>query len=581
MGFLKLLLNLTTLVSLHILLITNSVFCANNNLKIIRLPNNTVPLFYNISLIMNLEEDNFTFHGESNIKIEIRYASLNNISLHSKELELNEMATTLINVNGTVYKPTEHSHDNKTDILTLNFKNALSPGFYTLNMKFAGIIKENSFFESGFMIFPYTNKGKNNTLVASYSEPKGTRQMFPCWDEPALKAIFNISVMHHVKYLALSNMPLVQREFFENDMTCTYFNISPIMSTYLVEIIVFPMIDFHSLSNEKETINVWCRSSLISQMTFMFDITEMVTPFLIQYTNNSEKVPKMDHFIIPNFPIGGMEHWGLITYKESSFIYDANKHPTNRKEKLAATVTHEIAHQWFGNLVTPSWWSYQWLKEGLASFFHTYIIDKIFDDWRTMDFFVVDKLHYSLRIDKGKLGPITLEPDINFERLDLLSFIIYYKASTILRMLQNTITDEVFRKGLIIYLATHEYGSTTPDDLWNAMQTALDESDIPHEHYRIKEVMDTWTNQNSYPVVNVMKNYTTGEITISQKCVCGQKTNNKWWIPITFATQSNPNFSSTVPRYWLQPNQNITFKIDPNDWIIVNIQQTGKYGSIN
>ncbi|XP_011066686.1 PREDICTED: aminopeptidase N-like [Acromyrmex echinatior] len=315
-------------------------------------------------------------------------------------------------------------------------------------------------------------------------------------------------------------------------------------------------------------------------MTFMFNITEMVTPFLIQYINNSEKVPKMDHFIIPNFPVKDMEHWGLITYTELSVIYDANQYPTNRKKEIAAIVTHEIAHQWFGNLVTPSWWSYLWLKEGLASFFHTYIIDKIFVDWRTMDFFVVDILHYCLRIDKGKLSPITFEFD-NFKRLDLLSFIIYYKASTILRMLQNTITDEVFRKGLIIYLATHEYGSTTPDDLWNAMQTVLDKSDIPHGHYKIKQIMDTWTNQNSYPVVNVMKNYTTGEITIFQKCVCGQKSNNEWWIPITFATQSNPNFSDTAPRYLLQPNQNITFKIDPNDWIIVNIQQIGKYGSIN
>ena len=127
---------------------------------------------------------------------------------------------------------------------------------------------------------------------------------------------------------------------------------------------------------------------------------------------------------------------------------------------------------------------------------------------------------------------------------------------------------------MLTIVFSSEYGSTTPDDLWNAMQTALDKSDIPHGHYKIKQIMDTWTNQNSYPVVNVMKNYTTGEITIFQKCVCGQKSNNEWWIPITFATQSNPNFSGTAPRYWLQPNQNITFKIDPNDWIIVNLQQT-------
>ncbi|KYN20769.1 Aminopeptidase N [Trachymyrmex cornetzi] len=573
MEFLKLLLNL----SLHIILVTNSVFCANNGLEIIRLPNNTVPLFYNISLIMNLEENDITFYGESNIKIEIRYASLNSINLHAKALELNTMATTLINDNGTVYKPIKHSSDIEMDILTLNFKNTLSPGFYTLEMKFEGFIRENSFFNSGFMKFPYTYKGQNNIMVATYSEPKGARRMFPCWDEPAFKAIFNISIIHHVKYLALSNMPVVEREFFENNVTCTYFNVSPIMSTYLVEIIVIPMIDFHHLSNDKETINVWCRSLLKSQITFVYNVIEKVMPFLIQYTNSSEKVPKMDHFLIPNFPVDGMEHWGLLTYKESSVIYDANEHPVNKKAEIAKIVTHEIAHQWFGNLVTPSWWSYHWLKEGLASFFHTYIIDKIFDNWRTMESFVIEEFRKSLSVDKGALGPVTLELDSTFDRQNLLSFVVYHKATVLLRMLQNTITDEVFRKGFVIYLAKHEYGSTTPDDLWNAMQTALDESDVPHEHYRIKEVMDTWMNQKSYPEVNVLKNYTTGEVTISQECIYGEETNNKWWVPITFVTQSNPDFSNTVPRYWLRPDRNITFTIDPNDWIIVNIQQTGYY----
>ncbi|KYQ58025.1 Aminopeptidase N [Trachymyrmex zeteki] len=574
MGFLKLLLNL----SLYIILATNIVFCAYNDLKIIRLPNNTVPLFYNISLTLNLEEDNFTFHGESNIKIEIRYASLNNISLHSKELEINEMATTLINNNSTVYKPIEHSYNNEMDILTLNFENALSPGFYILNMKFAGIIPKNSLYKGGFMRIPYTNGGEINIMVATFSEPSGARQIFPCWDEPALKAIFNISVMHHVKYLALSNMPLVRREFFEYDMTCTYFNTSPIMSTYLVAIIVIPMIDFHSLSNEKETVNVWCRSSLLrSEVTFMYNIIEKVTPFLIQYTNNSEKVPKMDHFIAPNYPVVGMEHWGLVIYNESSVAYDINEHPTYRRADVAIIITHEIAHQWFGNLVTPSWWSYHWLKEGLASFLHTYIIDKIFNDWRAVDSFVIEILHLGLLIDVGILGPVTLELDSAFNRINLFSFVVYEKASVIFRMLQNTITDEVFRKGLVIYLATHEYSPTTPDDLWSAMQTALDESDVPHEQYKIKEVMDTWMNQNSYPEVNVIKNYTTGEVTISQKCVYEHEINNKWWIPITFATQSNPNFSNTVPRYWLRPDENVTFITDPSDWIIVNIQQTGYY----
>ncbi|KYN05612.1 Aminopeptidase N [Cyphomyrmex costatus] len=575
MGFLKLLLNL----SLYIILATNRVFCDNDNFEIMyRLPNNTIPFSYNISLILNFEEDNVTFHGESNVKIEIRHTSINNINLHSKKLEINETATTLINDNNTVYKPIEHSYNNVTDILTLNFENALAPGFYILNMKFAGVIPEGSFDKSGLMTFSYTNKGKSNRMIATYSEPTGTRQIFPCWDEPAFKATFNISVMHHKKYTVLSNMPQVRQQLVEEyDMMRTYFDTSPIMSTYLLAIIVIPSSDYVRIPIKNETINIWCRSSLKSQVTFMQGIVEKVTPFLIQYTNNSEKVPKTDHFILPNFAVDGMENWGLILYRESSVIYNDNKHPTYKRQDITMVITHEIAHQWFGNLVTPSWWSYHWLKEGLASFLHTYIIDKIFKNWRTMNFFVVQMFHNSLMWDNGSLNPVTLKLDSTFNKTAILSFVIYFKAAIILRMLQNTITEEVFQKGLITYLTAHEYGSTVPDDLWSAMQSALDKSDVPFgtKDYRINEVMDTWMNQDSYPKVIVRKNNTTGEIIISQKCIYGGS--NKWWIPITFATQSNPDFSNTVPRYWLRPDQNVTFLIDPNDWIIVNVQQTGYY----
>jgi len=136
----------------------------------------------------------------------------------------------------------------------------------------------------------------------------------------------------------------------------------------------------------------------------------------------------------------------------------------------------------------------------------------------------------------------------------------------------------------IIFQTFSQFRSATPDNLWSAMQSALDKSDVPHEDYRVKEVMDTWINQKRYPVVNVVKNYETGEVTISQECFRGQEVdkciNMTWWIPVTFATQSNPNFSNTVPSYWLRPNQNISFRINPNDWIILNIQQTGKYESM-
>ncbi|XP_018368788.1 PREDICTED: aminopeptidase Q-like [Trachymyrmex cornetzi] len=576
MEFLKLLLNISLILAMS--------FCINGNFEIIRrLSVNTVPIHYNIKLTPYLEEDSSTFHGESNVKIVIYYAS-QNISLHSRELEINERATTLINDKGTVYKPMEHTHDNVTNILILNFENTLSPGFYILNLKFAGNLSEVGFIQNGFMKFPYTNKeGNKMWMAATHFEPNGARRMFPCWDEPALKATFNISVMHHQKYRVLSNMPI--REQLEiNGLMLTHFNTTPIMSTYLVAIVIIPISDFIRVSNTKmnETINIWCNSSLVSQTKLALIVAQRITPLLIEYTNSSEKVPKMDHVIIPNFPIHGMENWGLIIYsQESGILYDVTKQPRYKATGTAMIVAHEITHQWFGNLVTPSWWSYQWLKEGLVMFIQTLIIDnlsKFVADFQ-IDFLIMGFNQYSLFKDIGSMKPVTLKLNNTLEDRSLFSYEVYVKAPVLLRMLYSTITAEVFQKGLIKYLATYQFNSTNPDDLWSAMQRALDESDVPHGDYKIKEVMDTWMNQDRYPIVNVIKNYETGEVTISQKCFqrFNETITNKWWIPVTFTTQSNSNFSNTMPRYWLRPDKNISFTINSDDWIIVNLQQNGYY----
>ncbi|KYN14166.1 Glutamyl aminopeptidase, partial [Trachymyrmex cornetzi] len=552
------------------------------NLKIIdRLPKNTIPIQYNIHLTTYLREGNYTFFGKSNINIKIHYAS-SKISLHSRELEIIE-TTTLINDNGTIYKPMKHTHNNVTDILTLDFNDVLSPGLYILNMEFVGYLSEPSE-ELGFMKFSYIDKtGQNKWLAATHFEPNGARQMFPCWDEPALKATFNISVKHHQKYGVLSNMP-IREQFLEQDsMMQTHFDITPIMSTYIVAIV---MSDFVRVPNANETINMWCKSSLTSKVKFAHSIAEKVVEFLIQYTNIFQKVPKMDHVLIPTFTVYGMENWGLIIYRESNVISDDKSDPIYKKAQ-ALLISHELAHQWFGNLVTPVWWNYLWLSEGLAAFFETitskHFFLQIFKDWRAMDLFVIEKMHYCLIEDTGSWNSVTLKLGNTFdEQLSIFSNEVYKKAPVLLRMLHNTITAEVFRKGLVTYLSKHQFSTATPDDLWSAMQSALDESNIPHEDYTIKEVMDTWMNQERYPFVHVERNYETGEVTISQICVRkDNETENKttkWWIPITFATQSNLNFSNTVPRYWLRPDRhNISFTINPNDWIIVNLQQTGYY----
>ncbi|RLU27559.1 hypothetical protein DMN91_001363 [Ooceraea biroi] len=209
-------------------------------------------------------------------------------------------------------------------------------------------------------------------------------------------------------------------------------------------------------------------------------------------------------------------------------------------------------------------------------------IIQIFKDWRIMETFVTDIQMFSLHMDVAeKVEPIVLEvsnPKELFKRSILSN---YRKAPAILRMLHHIITNEVFRNGLIKYLNTHQFSSASSDDLWNALQAALDESDVPHNEYRLKEVMDTWITQRHFPMIRVTRNYKTGETILTQEHFPldddKQIDDNKWWIPVTFTTQTNPDFTSTVPTHWLSPDQNITIDgIDPADWIIVNLQATGK-----
>ncbi|XP_077274362.1 aminopeptidase N-like isoform X4 [Temnothorax americanus] len=415
-------------------------------------------------------------------------------------------------------------------------------------------------------------------LAATFFSPNNARRMFPCWDEPAIKAYFMISVMHHQEYKVLSNWPIREQYNVENGMMWTHFDRTFTMSAYLVGIVIVSKSNFVRIGNADQSDFVWCKSSLTSQARFMHSIAEKITPLLEEYTNRTKGVPKIDHVMIPNYPVDGMEHWGIIIYDESKVVYDESKDPTFRRRNVASLVAHEITHQWFGNFITPSWWSDLWLSEGFAAFFQEYFLDKIFEDWRSMDFFVTGPIHESLSLDIGLRDSIKL----NLHNLDhgtLFGNEVYKKAPAILRMLYHVVGDEVFRRGITKYFVTKQYMAVTPDDLWSDIQSAKNEASwVPHmrdQNFGIKEVMDTWINQDRYPVLNVTINYETGEMYITQQCVrATESINNKWWIPISYTDQSFLAFSNTMPNNWLKPDETLRVQINTRGWIIVNLQQT-------
>ncbi|KAL0111108.1 hypothetical protein PUN28_012806 [Cardiocondyla obscurior] len=493
---------------------------------------------------------------------------------------INETATSLVDSDTVIYTPIAHNYDNETEILTLPFDDELSIGIYNLTIQYVGILNNDLY---GFFRTSYVNENGNKVwLAASHFEPTWARRAFPCWDEPALKATFNISIKHHRNYTAVSNMPILDQSDDEDDTMWTHFDTTPLMSTYLVAFVVS---DYVQIPNEDKTLNMWCRSALARHSKFAQEIALKAREILTRYTNTTVKVPKMDHLAVPQLTAGAMENWGLIIYNENNFAYNEKKDTRHQKMRVAITAAHEMAHQWFGNVVSPRWWSHVWLNEGFASFFEEYVIDEIFKDWRIMDFFVIETQQSALQIDIARnMKPITFEVNQRKEINSLFSDSSYGKAPAILRMLQHIVTPDVFRNGIIKYLHKHQFSTASSDDLWNALQAALDESDISHNSYKLKEVMDSWLKQRHYPVVRVNRNWDTGEITLTQehfrsKNASERVDSDKWWIPLTFATQTNPDFSNTLPTYWLRPqDKNITIEgIDPNDWIIVNVQQIGYF----
>ncbi|XP_039304904.1 aminopeptidase Q-like isoform X2 [Solenopsis invicta] len=554
-----------------------------------RLRQNVVPIHYDIKLIPHIVENNFTTNGETNIDVEVR-ESTNDIELHVLDLTIDKSLTKLIrkgvDVNSkSEYVPEQHVYNFETQILTIRFEELLDPVMYTLHFTFTGVIRSNDYrYNRGLFRRLYINdKGNKALLAVTHLQPISAREVFPCWDEPAIKATFKFSIKHYPNYTALSNMPSVRSEIDEADgKLWTYFETTPVMSTNLV---AFVIADYDYVSNLDGNIKIWGPKHLLSHAAHTLDIVEKVMQELEKFTNSTVRVPKIDHVAIPLYGHVATENWGMIVYEQDLLLGD-NSLSSNIQNIM--TITHELAHQWFGNLVSSVWWKYLWLSEGISTYLKHYISDKFFKEKRLMDYTVVTLEQQMLDCDSRKSEPIhvniTGHSDVFFKAFSSRT---YRKSAFLLRMASHFLTEDVFRNGLIKYLQAHEYSSATPNDLWKTLQDALDESNVPHDDFKVKEVMNTWFEQAWYPLVTVHRDYTTGEIRLTQEIFTYLENNSNykgnkeetWWIPINFATQSSLDFSSTLATHWLKPHDEDTIieGVNTNDWIIVNKHLTGFY----
>ncbi|XP_039494016.1 glutamyl aminopeptidase [Drosophila santomea] len=537
-----------------------------------RLPTNLVPTHYNLYWHPDLETGNFT--GQQTISIKVVEAT-NQIILHSYLLDI----TSVYVLNREVEK-FELEEDRQFLIITLT-EDLPVDATITLGIIFGGQMKDKLV---GLYSSTYLNEaGATRTISTTKFEPTYARQAFPCFDEPAMKATFAITVVHPSgSYHAVSNMQQTESNYL-GDYTEAIFETSVSMSTYLVCIIVS---DFASQTTtvkangigEDFSMQAYATSHQINKVEFALEFGQAVTEYYIQYYKVPYPLTKLDMAAIPDFASGAMEHWGLVTYRETALLYDPSYSSTANKQSIAGTLAHEIAHQWFGNLVTMKWWNDLWLNEGFARFMQYKGVNAVHPDWGMIEQFQIVALQPVLLYDaKLSSHPIVQKVESPDEITAIFDTISYEKGGSVIRMLETLVGAEKFEEAVTNYLVKHQFNNTVTDDFLTEVEAVVTDLDI-------KKLMLTWTEQMGYPVLNVSK-VGDGSFKVTQQRFLSNPASYeeapsdstygyKWSVPISwFADDGSSNsfiYDYDVDSVGIAVSNEV-------QWIKLNVNQTGYY----
>jgi len=464
------------------------------------LPESSRPSKYRIKLHPDLK--NFTFDGEQSVDIQVLEPTskivLNAIDLKISSATLHAMGTTLTNPSITMDKDSETA--------TLDFGETIQPGDARLEMAFTGELNDKLM---GFYRSEYTSQdGETRYLATTQFEPTDARRAFPCWDEPAKKATFEVTLVFSDEYQAVSNTPAVEEAVPGPGLKSIRFAETPIMSTYLLAFIVGHLVSIEQRAEGGTMVGVWTTPGKEAQASFALDTSVKLLGYFNDYFGIPYPLAKLDHIAIPDFAAGAMENWGAVTYRETALLVDPDNSSAGTRQRVAEVIAHEMAHMWFGDLVTMEWWDDLWLNESFASWMGNKAVDWLFPEWEMWTQFVNMDTNRALSLDGLKNShPIEQAVKNPAEVSQLFDAISYSKGASVIRMLENFLGEETFRKGLNRYLSGHMYDNARTQDLWSALET---ESGQP-----VTAIMDSWVKQMGYPVLQVESERSGGKTTLS------------------------------------------------------------------
>lgn len=505
------------------------------------------PLNYKLQIEPDLK--NFIFKGEETMKFDVSEPA-KSISLDSVELIIESCK-----LNNTVYKVS--SFTTEKNALNIQFDTELPEGTYELMVTFNGELKNNL---TGFYKSRVESVAAEEYIATTQFEPADARRAFPCVDHPSYKATFDVTMIVDPELTAISNT-MVKKEEITNGKKKFVFETTPYMSTYLL---YFGAGKFETYEEQYKNVTIRgiATTGKAAYTKFAVDCAKKSLEFFEAYFNEPYPLNKLDLIAVPDFAAGAMENWGAITFRENLVLFYDESSSIGTKQRIAEVTAHEVAHQWFGNLVTMKWWDDLWLNESFATFMAYKVVDHYWPEWNIWTDYVLMTIFQGMKLDSlHSSHPIHVTVDKIEETNELFDEIAYDKGGSVLRMIEGYLTDTAFRDGLRLYIQKFKYANTEAHDLWGCLEEA---SQKP-----IKTIMNSQINQTGFPSVKASIQDKTLELQQSRFLLKRDTTNKDIWnVPMTLRVSE-----TTIPT--ILEKKDLTIKLDTDNFLYLN----GNYNS--
>lgn len=480
-------------------------------------------------LFIDVHESKASFSGKVTIRGQKVGRPSKRLTFHQKGLKVTTASLTYKGKAGA--KTIEVSRINKQakyDEVRLHGQDMLYPGHYEVSLEFSGHITAPM---HGIYPCPFKHDGQDKKLIATQFESHNAREAFPCIDEPEAKAVFNLTIVGPDSETVLSNTP-IKKQSTKAGRQQTAFEPTPIMSPYLLAFVMGELVNLSGQTKDGIKVSSWATvAQPVDQLKFANSEAIKALEFFIDYFKTSFPLKKIDQVALPDFEAAAMENWGLITFREVTLLTDSNNRSISTEQFINKVISHEMSHQWFGNLVTMKWWDDLWLNESFASIMEIVAPAELHPDWHQWEEFasglVLSCSNRDIYKDVQPVGVEVKHPDDIATLFD--PQIVYAKGARLLNMLREYIGDKAFRQGLHSYFDKHAYSNTTRHDLWQALAKT--------GHANIDKFMTPWITQSGQPLLRVASSPGKLRLQQSRFLLDGEDKTSLWPIPLLASTK--------------------------------------------